>query len=235
MGSRRTYAVDSDLCLCRCVNRLITKFWRRGLSSFVLLRLPAAISFGGLGELCSDLQWLRGARGSLTYREPSHFQELKQLGCFFKVPYLWNVFSIPLQHITIDGHIADQISRLWSNAWSQAAVLSTCNRFELYFASPEQKSWTWLKISWVLTCSFRRKILHPVFTHMRMLRQIVSAPHSAAVSETPHIFLEPTRCASIQLVGTLWQQRVPCEQEIHHVARSPRPPPTCRVSVGNSP
>lgn len=103
MGSRRTYAVDSDLCLCRCVNRLITKFWRQGLSSFVLLRLPAAISFGGLGELCSDLQWLRGARGSLIYREPSHFQELKQLGCFFKAPYLWNVFSIPLQHITIDG------------------------------------------------------------------------------------------------------------------------------------
>eukprot|EP00434_Breviolum_minutum_P030118 symbB.v1.2.026638.t1/scaffold2673.1/size73240/2 len=29
----------------------------------------------------------------------------------------------------------------------EAAVLSTCNRFELYFASPEQKSWTWLKIS----------------------------------------------------------------------------------------
>ena len=56
-------------------------------TSVVLLQLPAAISFGGLGELCSDLQWLRGARGSLIYREPSHFQELKQLGCFCKVTY----------------------------------------------------------------------------------------------------------------------------------------------------
>ena len=221
MGSRRSYAVDSDLCLCRCVNPRITKFWRS--NGFLRTRAVKQASC-----FCDSLQqflledlvnFARTSSGYVVpevvwYTESRHISrnsnglDVSSKFHISEEPLYFHVFSIPL-HITIDGHIAEQISRLRSNAWSQAAVLSTCNRFELYFASPEQKSWTWLKISWVLLCNFRRKdsasCVHTCACSTRLYLH-----HILQLFRKRHTFSWSRPGALHQLLGTLWQQSVPC-------------------------
>ncbi len=251
-----------DLCrkgLCRCVNRLITKFWMS--NSFSWTRQALCFCNSLQQFLLEDLvNFARTSSGYVVpevvwFTESRHIsRNSNSLDVSAKLHIFWraSVFSTALQHITADEHIAEQISRLRS-IWSQAAVLSTCNRFVLYFASPEQKSWTWLKISWVLICSFRHNILHPVIIHAHarpdyiciepaglmdrcLLLKLLPVPHSAAVPSHTFSWSRPGALHRFfQLLGTLRQQSVPFQQQsvrIHHIARSP--PPTCRVSVRNS-